>query len=342
MLWNRAGNRTLEQTRRERGVTSIEYAIMASLVAVVLVPAMSVMGGRVSEVFASAGQSVATIGLNPGSETARPGDPVACSVAWFPTVEARDEGLPDPEVGQTVSVGSGAAIVQYVFDGTTWQILGTPKFSTYAVLKAALPSAADGTSAWTIDFGIEWRWRTSVGRWVVNNTPTFATAAQRDAAIPEPTSGARTTIGTAEHIFDGTTWKNTATDGIPPAAAKLVLSSDLATSGSSWKTLVFSSVEVASGALSANTTQATVVNKGVYMVTMNVIWSNTAHRRLAEIRVNGATVPGGFRAEFNSTGYMSGGVSGLVSLAAGDQVSVAYYAAGGTLQTASLSLLRVA
>ncbi len=124
--------------------------------------------------------------------------------------------------------------------------------------------------------------------------------------------------------------------------AKLILTSDLATSGSSWKTLNFSAVELAAGALEASTIQATVTNAGVYMVAMSVVWSNTAHRRLAEVRINGNTVPGGMRVELNASGYMSGGAGGLVPLAAGDQVSLAYYAAGGTLQAASLSLLRVA
>lgn len=99
-------------------------------------------------------------------------------------------------------------------------------------------------------------------------------------------------------------------------------------------------VDLLSGALTATTTQVTVTNAGVYMVMMSVVWSSTAHRRLAEVWVNGSGVPGGLRVELNATGHMSGGVGGLVPLAAGDQVSAAYYAAGGTLQAAQLSILR--
>ncbi len=214
---------------------------------------------------------------------------------------------------------------------------GYAVFANYSALKAAMPNPPDGTPAWTTD-GIDWRWRTALGKWAVVNTPVFDTAADRNAAIPEPTIGARSLIGAglSEQVYSGTAWVSV---GIPPAAAKLVRDSDLPTSGSSWTTMPFR-VDLLSGALTATTTQITVTNAGVYMVMMSVIWSNTAHRRLAEVRVNGNGVPGGMRVELNASGYMSGGVGGLVPLAAGDQVSAAYYAAGGTLQAAHLSILR--
>lgn len=125
------------------------------------------------------------------------------------------------------------------------------------------------------------------------------------------------------------------------ATGRLTKATDLSTSGSEWTKLTFDATS-ASGGVTATTTGLKVPTAGTYLVAFNVIWSNTAHRRLAHIRVNDVAVSPELRVEINQTGYMASGVSSIVPLTANDNVQLWYYAAGGTLQQASLSVLQVA
>ncbi len=100
---------------------------------------------------------------------------------------------------------------------------GYAVFANYTALKTAAPNPPDGTPAWTND-GIDWRWRTALGKWVVVNTPVFDSVAARNAAIPEPTIGARSLIGAglSEQVYSGTDWVTAVESGTVNRDAKTV------------------------------------------------------------------------------------------------------------------------
>ena len=58
IFWERSMKHILNFIRNESGATAIEYALIASLIAVAIITAVSTVGGKVSTVFTEVGNSL--------------------------------------------------------------------------------------------------------------------------------------------------------------------------------------------------------------------------------------------------------------------------------------------
>ncbi len=207
-------------------------------------------------------------------------------------------------------------------------------FANYSALKTAMPNPPDGTPAWTTD-GIDWRWRTALGKWAVVNTPVFDTAADRNAAIPEPTIGARSLIGSgatlSEQVYTGEGWLTSGATGT------WLLSAATPVSAGAFRQINASTeISVDPGLLVTNSAGSITINAaGRYQMAATLVWNGgSAGRRQAVLTRDcpsiassgvlsaGSVLPGGGHLPYVAT-------SGLIFVQS--VMSVPFHASAGTV-----------
>lgn len=143
--------RNLFRRRDERGVTAIEYGILASLIAIVTIGAVTLTGGQLSTTFASIGNHLGAMGSS-SSDTACDADGNYAGPQLWIKFSAYDDGAAQVTDASGTSWFGGqestGTMVSTGWIGVPAEQLGTLPADQQMLLSNGLPARADDGVAW--------------------------------------------------------------------------------------------------------------------------------------------------------------------------------------------------